>query len=197
MDRKPAPRAERRRLTHVDRSGRPRMVDVSDKPVTARRAVAEAAVAVSQETLSMVIDGGGPKGDVLGVAELAGVMAAKRTSELIPLCHPLPLTDLVVAITPDRAAGLLRVRAEAATTAQTGVEMEALTAASVAALTVYDMVKGVEKAVEIRSVRLVSKTGGKSGDWKRSSDDGPAQRPARRPGDRVAGRVSSKRKRPA
>jgi cyclic pyranopterin phosphate synthase len=200
MDRKPAPRAERRRLTHVDRSGRPRMVDVSDKPVTARRAVAEAAVAVSQETLSLVIDGGGPKGDVLGVAELAGVMAAKRTSELIPLCHPLPLTDLVVAITPDRAAGLLRVRAEAATTAQTGVEMEALTAASVAALTVYDMVKGVEKSVEIRSVRLVSKTGGKSGDWTRASEDGGhdgAKRPARRPGDRVAGRVGGKRKRPA
>jgi len=197
MDRKPAPRAERRRLTHVDRSGRPRMVDVSDKPVTARRAVAEAAVAVSQETLSLVIDGGGPKGDVLGVAELAGVMAAKRTSELIPLCHPLPLTDLVVAITPDRAAGLLRVRAEAATTAQTGVEMEALTAASVAALTVYDMVKGVEKGVEIRSVRLMSKTGGKSGDWTRASEDAAGKRPVRRPGDRVAGRVSSKRKRPA
>ena len=197
MDRKPAPRAERRRLTHVDRSGRPRMVDVSDKPVTARRAVAEAAVVVSQETLSLVIDGGGPKGDVLGVAELAGVMAAKRTSDLIPLCHPLPLTDLVVAITPDRAAGLLRVRAEAATTAQTGVEMEALTAASVAALTVYDMVKGVEKGVEIRSVRLVSKSGGTSGDWTRASDDGAARRPARRPGDRVAGRVGSKRKRPS
>jgi cyclic pyranopterin phosphate synthase len=197
MDRKPAPRAERRRLTHVDRSGRPRMVDVSDKPVSARRAVAEAAVAVSQETLSLVIDGGGPKGDVLGVAELAGVMAAKRTSDLIPLCHPLPLTDLVVAITPDRAAGLLRVRAEAATTAQTGVEMEALTAASIAALTVYDMVKGVEKGVEIRSVRLVSKTGGKSGDWTRAADDGAGKRPARRPGDRVAGRVVSKRKRPS
>jgi cyclic pyranopterin monophosphate synthase len=196
MDRKPAPRAERRRLTHVDRSGRPRMVDVSDKPVTARRAVAEAAVVVSQETLSLVIDGGGPKGDVLGVAELAGVMAAKRTSDLIPLCHPLPLTDLVVAITPDRAAGLLRVRAEAATTAQTGVEMEALTAASIAALTVYDMVKGVEKGVEIRSVRLISKTGGKSGDWTGASEDGATDRPSRRPGDRVAGRVGSKRKRP-
>ena len=191
MDRKPAPRAERRRLTHVDRSGRPRMVDVSAKPVTARRAVAEAAVAVSQETLSLVIDGGGPKGDVLGVAELAGVMAAKRTADLIPLCHPLPLTDLVVAVTPDRAAGLLRIRAEAATTGPTGVEMEALTAASVAALTVYDMVKGVEKGVEIRSVRLVSKTGGKSGDWTRPADDAAAsagraaataRRPRRRPG---------------
>jgi len=153
---------------------------------------------VSQETLSLVIDGGGPKGDVLGVAELAGVMAAKRTADLIPLCHPLPLTDLVVAVTPDRVAGLLRIRAEAATTGPTGVEMEALTAASVAALTVYDMVKGVEKGVEIRSVRLVSKTGGKSGDWTRPADDSSASAggPRRRPGDRVAGRVGSKRKRP-
>ena len=120
MDQRSQPRAERRRLSHVDRAGRPRMVDISDKPVTARRAVAEAAVAVSPETMSLVIDGGGAKGDVLGVAELAGVMGAKRTSELIPLCHPLALTDLVVAITPDRAAGVLRVRAEAATTGQTG-----------------------------------------------------------------------------
>ncbi len=198
MDRKPAPRSERRRLTHVDRSGRPRMVDVSQKPATARRAVAEASVALSQETLSLVIDGGGPKGDVLGVAELAGVMAAKRTSDLIPLCHPLPLTDLVVAITPDRAAGVLRIRAEAATTGPTGVEMEALTAASVAALTVYDMVKGVERGVEIRSVRLVSKTGGKTGEWTRPADDGDesGRGGPLRPGDRVAGRVGSKKRRP-
>ena len=198
MDRKPAPRSERRRLTHVDRSGRPRMVDVSGKPATARRAVAEASVALSHETMSLVIDGGGPKGDVLGVAELAGVMAAKRTSDLIPLCHPLPLTDLVVAITPDRAAGVLRIRAEAATTGPTGVEMEALTAASVAALTVYDMVKGVERGVEIRSVRLVSKSGGKTGEWTRPADGGSEpERAALRPGDRVAGRVGSKRKRGA
>src|SRR4026209_1549614 len=107
MAQKP-PRNERRRLTHVDRSGRPRMVDVSDKPVTARRATAEALVAVAPETRSLVRDGGGPKGDVLGVAEIAGVMAGKRTSELIPLCHPLPLTDLGVAVTPHRAAGLRR-----------------------------------------------------------------------------------------
>ena len=193
MDQKPAPRAERRRLSHVDRSGRPRMVDVSAKPITPRRAVAEATVAVSPETMSLVIDGGGSKGDVLGVAELAGVMGGKRTSELIPLCHTLPLTDLLVAITPDRAAGVLRIRAEAATTGQTGVEMEAMTAASVAALTVYDMVKGVERGVEIRSVRLISKTGGKSGTWVRSP--GPVDdRPTRRPGDRIAGRVGSKRK---
>ena len=180
----------------MDRAGRPRMVDVSDKPVTARRAVAEAAVAVSPETMSLVIDGGGTKGDVLGVAELAGVMGGKRTSELIPLCHPLPLTDLVVAITPDRAAGVLRIRAEAATTGQTGVEMEAMTAASVAALTIYDMVKGVERGVEIQAVRLVSKTGGKSGTWVRPTSPDPNQhRPKPPPGARVAGRVgSSKRK---
>src|SRR5881392_3186349 len=182
----PETRADRRRLTHLDRAGRPRMVDVSDKPVTARRAIAEAAVAVSPETMSLVIDGGGPKGDVLGVAELAGVMGGKRTSELIPLCHPLPLTDLVVAITPDRGAGVLRIRAEAATTGPTGVEMEALTAVSVAALTVYDMVKGVERDVEIRAIHLVSKSGGKSGDWRRppssadrDEDDAGARRGAR------------------
>ena len=137
MDRKPAPRAERRRLTHVDRSGRPRMVDVSGKPATARRAVAEAFVACSAETLSLVIDGVTPKGDVLSVAELAGVMAGKRTSDLIPLCHPIGLTDLLVQVVPDRVAGGLRIRAEAATVGSTGVEMEALTAASVAALTVW------------------------------------------------------------
>lgn len=169
------------------------MVDVSEKPATARRAVAEALVAVSPETMSLVIDGGGPKGDVLGVAEIAGVMAAKRTAELIPLCHPLPLTDLVVAVTPDRAAGVLRVKAEAATTGPTGVEMEALTAASVAALTIYDMVKGVEKGVEIRAVRLLSKTGGKSGEWVRPAEaEGPPDR--RRPGDRAAGRIAGGRR---
>jgi cyclic pyranopterin monophosphate synthase len=191
MDR--PPRAERRRLTHVDRSGRPRMVDVSEKPATARRAVADAFVAMSPETLSLVIDGSGPKGDVLGVAELAGVMGGKRTSDLIPLCHPLALTDLVVSVTPDRAGGGLRIRAEAATTGPTGVEMEALTAASVAALTAYDMVKGVERGVEIRSLRLVSKSGGKSGDWYRERDGGStASPPARRPGERVAGRIRRK-----
>ena len=167
MDRTPAPRAERRRLTHVDRTGRPRMVDVSDKPATARRAVAEALVTMSAETLSLVIDGRNVKGDVLGVAELAGVMGGKRTSDLIPLCHPLPLTDLVVSVTPDRTAGGLRIRAEAATTGPTGVEMEALTAVSVAALTVYDMVKGVERGVLIEKVELLEKSGGKSGAWRR------------------------------
>ena len=195
MDRGTAPRAERRRLTHVDRTGRPRMVDVSEKPSTLRRAVAEAFVTLSAETLSMVIDGGGPKGDVLGVAELAGVMGAKRTSDLIPLCHPLPLTDLVVSITPERAAGGLRIRAEAATVGPTGVEMEALTAASVAALTIYDMVKGVERGVEIQGIRLVSKTGGKSGEWRRDAEPMARQpEPPRpyRPGERAAGRIRKK-----
>jgi cyclic pyranopterin phosphate synthase len=197
MDRKTTPRAERRRLTHIDRSGRPRMVDVSDKPVTARRATAEAFVAIGAETLSLIIDGRGPKGDVLSVAELAGVMGGKRTSELIPLCHPLPLTDLVVTVTPDRAAGGLRIRTEAATTAQTGVEMEALTAASVAALTVYDMVKGVERGVEIRSIHLVSKSGGKSGDWQRPAEEGTRGRAsgARASGARSAGRIGGSHRR--
>ncbi len=197
MDRKPAPRSERRRLTHVDRTGRPRMVDVSAKPPTARRAVAEAFVACSPETLSLIIDGANPKGDVMSVAELAGVMGGKRTSELIPLCHPIALTDLLVQVVPDRAAGGLRIRTEAATVGATGVEMEALTAASVAALTVYDMVKGVERGVEIRSLRLVSKSGGKSGDWARPSDKpktASGTGPGVRPGDRSAGRIGGGRK---
>ncbi len=200
MDHGPETRADRRRLTHVDRTGRPRMVDVSAKPATARRAVAEAFVALSPETLSLVIDGRSAKGDVLAAAELAGVMGGKRTSDLIPLCHPLALTDLLVTVTPDRVAGGLRIRAEAATVGPTGVEMEALTAASVAALTAYDMVKGVERGVEIRSVHLVSKTGGKSGDWHRPTEPGqPGQQGQagnaprqRRPGERAAGRIRKK-----
>ena len=174
MPMEPATRKDRRRLTHVDRRGRPRMVDVSDKPPTARRAVAEAWVYVEQETLSLVIDGSGPKGDVLMVAELAGVMGAKKTAELIPLCHPIPLTDLGVEITPDRGGGRLRIKATAATTGPTGVEMEAMTAAMVAALTVYDMVKGVDRTAEIRDVRLLEKSGGKV---RRVA---PAHRPGRR-----------------
>ncbi len=163
----PASRKERRRLSHVDRVGRPRMVDVSDKPVSPRRAVAEATVKMDQDTLTLIIDGSGSKGDVLSVAELAGIMAAKRTAELIPLCHPLPLTDLSVEITPDRKAGTLTITTAAATTAQTGVEMEAMTAAAVAALTVYDMVKSADRFVTITAVRLLEKSGGESGHWKR------------------------------
>lgn len=185
-------RAGRRRLSHVDRAGRPRMVDVSDKPATARRAVAEAIVGLAPETLSLVVDGRGPKGDVLTVAELAGVLAAKRTAELIPLCHPVPLTDVVVEARPDRAGSLIRIRAEAATTAPTGVEMEALTAAAVAALTVYDMVKAVERGVEIRSLRLLEKEGGRSGHWTRAAGDAQG-RPAETPrAVRGAGRIRSR-----
>jgi cyclic pyranopterin phosphate synthase len=196
MDDRPQPRIERRRLSHVDRGGRPRMVDVSDKTPTARRAVAEALVVCSQETLTLVIDGGGAKGDVLTVAELAGVMAAKRTADLIPLCHPLPLTDVVVRITPDRVASAFRIHTEAATTGPTGVEMEALTAASIAALTLYDMVKGVEKGVEIRSIRLVAKSGGKSGEWHRPAEPSEpvTPRPARPRGVRGPARVGGIRR---
>jgi len=143
------------------------MVDVSEKPPSARRAVAEATVKMDQETLTLVIDGEGAKGDVLSVAELAGIMAAKRTAELIPLCHPLPLTGITVEIKPDRKVGSLVITASAATTAQTGVEMEAMTAASIAALTVYDMVKSADRFVTVTGVRLLEKSGGKSGTWKR------------------------------
>jgi cyclic pyranopterin monophosphate synthase len=174
----PQDRSERRRLTHVSRGGRPRMVDVSDKPMTARRAVAEAFVTLEQETLTAIIDGQTTKGDVLTVAEMAGVMGAKKTSELIPLCHPISLSDIVVEITPERAGSGVRIRATAATVGQTGVEMEALTAASVAALTVYDMVKGVDRSAAIRDVRLLEKSGGKSGEWRRAADgDRPTSHP--------------------
>jgi cyclic pyranopterin monophosphate synthase len=162
-------RREKRRLTHVDRGGRPRMVDISDKPPSARRAVAEALVSLEQQTLSAIIDGSNTKGDVLTVAEMAGVMGGKRTAELIPLCHPIPLTDLAVEIVPDRVAGGVRIRATAATVAATGVEMEAMTAVSVAALTVYDMVKGVDRSAAISGIRLLEKSGGRSGEWKRES----------------------------
>jgi cyclic pyranopterin phosphate synthase len=167
------PRATRRRLTHVDRAGRPRMVDISEKPPTARYAVAEAEIALAQETMSLVIDGGGAKGDVFTVAELAGVMGGKKTAELIPLCHPIALTDLMVEIAPDRPAGVLRIRARAATIGPTGVEMEALTAVSVAALTVYDMVKAVDRGAEIRHVHVVEKAGGRSGEWHRAPEPAP------------------------
>ena len=179
----PRTRADRRRLTHFDRGGRPRMVDVSAKPATERRAVAEALVVMDQETLSLVIDGTNPKGDVMTVAELAGVMGAKRTAELIPLCHPIPLTDLAVEIRPDRALSALHVRATAATYGPTGVEMEAMTAAAVAALTVYDMVKSVDRTAEVRSVRLLEKSGGRSGVWHRpaAADAAGVARPAPAP----------------
>lgn len=188
-------RGERRALSHVDRGGRPRMVDVGAKAATSRRAVAEAEVRVAQETLSLVIDGAIAKGDVLTVAEIAGVMAAKRTSELIPLCHPIPLSDVVVEVRPDRAAGAFRVRATVATVAPTGVEMEALVAAAIAGLTVYDMVKSVDRGAELAAVRLLEKSGGRSGEWRRPAETEPSRpRPAR--GARAAGRTTRAPRRP-
>jgi cyclic pyranopterin monophosphate synthase len=154
-------------LTHLDPSGRARMVDVGDKPATERRAVAQAVVRVSPETAQKVLAGDAPKGDVLGVARIAGIQAAKRTAELIPLCHPLALTFVGVEAEIDPDAGAITLTAEARTTGPTGVEMEAMTAASVAALTVYDMVKGIERGAEIAEVVLLEKSGGRSGRWTR------------------------------
>ncbi len=154
-------------LTHLDASGTARMVDVGAKEVTARRAVARAEVRMSPETAARVARGDAPKGDVLGVARIAGVQAAKRTGELIPLCHPVGLDHVDVEAEVDADAGVITLVATASVTARTGVEMEAMTAASVAALTVYDMVKGVERGVEIAAVHLVEKTGGRSGHWRR------------------------------
>jgi len=151
------------RLTHMDETGRARMVDVSDKAVTAREAVAEGFVRMSPQTLALAVSGEGRKGDVRAVAELAGIMAAKRTSDLIPLCHPLALSKVEVRIEP--ADDGLSVTAGVRTTGQTGVEMEALTAVSVACLTIYDMLKAAEKGMVIEAVRLRAKSGGASGDW--------------------------------
>ena len=149
-------------LTHFDASGQAHMVDVSGKQPTAREAVAEAAVVMSPETLALA-RGGAAKGDVLGVARLAGIMGAKRASDLIPLCHPLPLDKVSVDLVADPALPGIRITATARTTGRTGVEMEALTAASVAALTVYDMLKAAQKDMRIEGIRLLKKTGGKSG----------------------------------
>lgn len=153
-------------LTHLDSAGNARMVDVGDKPATERRAIARAVVRVSPDTAALVVAGDAPKGDVLGVARIAGIQAAKRTSELIPLCHPLALTFVGVEGSIDAVSGEIELIAEARTTGPTGVEMEAMCAASVAALTVYDMVKGVQRGAEIASVALLRKSGGRSGDWR-------------------------------
>jgi cyclic pyranopterin monophosphate synthase len=161
-------------LTHLDEHGRARMVDVAGKQVTDREAVARAHVQMSPATAAAVLAGDTPKGDVLGTARLAGIQAAKRTAELIPLCHPLPLTFVGVDAEADPDAGLLTLTARTRATARTGVEMEALTAVTVAALTVYDMVKGLERGVTIQHVELLSKSGGRSGDWRAGSEDGPA-----------------------
>ncbi|WP_226553273.1 cyclic pyranopterin monophosphate synthase MoaC [Celeribacter naphthalenivorans] len=154
-------------LTHFDGDGNAHMVDVSGKAVTDRLATAESAVKMTPETLALVTEGTAKKGDVLGVARLAGIMGAKRTSDLIPLCHPLPITKVTLDLEPDATLPGIRIRATVKTSGQTGVEMEALTAASVAALTVYDMLKAAEKGMEIVHTRLLRKEGGKSGIYER------------------------------
>jgi cyclic pyranopterin phosphate synthase len=150
-------------LTHFDKDGQAHMVDVSDKPVTARIAVAEGAVVMAPGTLEMITQGTAKKGDVLGVARLAGIMGAKKTADLIPLCHPLPITKVALDLIPDEDLPGIRITATVKTGGQTGVEMEALTAVSTAALTVYDMVKAVDKRMEITGIRVTLKDGGKSG----------------------------------
>ena len=165
--------AGRRGLTHLSPRGDARMVDVSAKPETAREAVASAVLRMSPKTLAIVRAGNAPKGDVLGVARTAGILAAKRTHELIPLCHPLRLTGIDVTFIDDGRRGLLTIETRVRTVDKTGVEMEALTAASVAALAVYDMVKAVEKGVTIERIALLEKSGGKSGHWKRTQPPAP------------------------
>ena len=152
-------------LTHLDPQGQAQMVDVSAKPPTVRQAIAAGQVRMSPETLAAIAAGDTPKGDVLGTARLAGIMAAKQTANLIPLCHPLPLQKIEVQITPDLALPGYQIQARVKTKAETGVEMEALTAVSITALTLYDMAKALEKSMQIENIRLVSKRGGKSGDY--------------------------------
>lgn len=153
-------------LSHLDSQGQARMVDVSEKDTTTREATARGRVFLAAETLALIVEGRAPKGDVLATARVAGIMAAKRTHELIPLCHPLPISAVRVTLEPDHAARTIEVEATVRVTGQTGVEMEALTAVSVAALTVYDMVKAVQRDVRIGDIRLVAKSGGRSGDYR-------------------------------
>jgi cyclic pyranopterin phosphate synthase len=154
------------KLSHLDAKGAAHMVDVSEKAVTAREATAEATVTLSSEAFAAVMEGTAPKGDVLAAARIAGIMAAKKVPELIPLCHPLAIAKAAVAFEPDATRNAIRIVATVATSGQTGVEMEALTAASIAALTLYDMIKAVDKGATIENVRLLAKSGGKSGDYK-------------------------------
>ena len=160
------------KLSHVDEAGRARMVSVAEKPITLRTAVAEGAIRMSADAFRQVAEGAVAKGDVLTVSQVAGTLAAKRTAELIPLCHPLNLDHVAVEATPDAALPGVRVRAVAKAQGRTGVEMEALAAVSVALLTVYDMVKAVDRGMEIEQVRLLEKTGGTHGDWRREAADG-------------------------
>jgi cyclic pyranopterin phosphate synthase len=159
------PSSSKAELTHIDAKGEARMVDVSEKPATERLAVAEGRVVMSQATLELIESGNAKKGDVLGTARIAGIMAAKRTSELIPLCHPLALSKVTLDIELDRKLPGCIVRATVKVTGPTGVEMEALTAVSVACLTIYDMIKAAERGVRIEGIHLVEKHGGKSGDY--------------------------------
>lgn len=157
-------------LTHLDDQGKAQMVDVTDKAPTVREAVAVGEVLMRPETLSLIQSGGLPKGDVLAVARVAGIMAAKRTPDLIPLCHPLPITQVTVDFSFDEPRGAVLIQARAKCTGVTGVEMEALTAVSIAALTIYDMCKAVDRGMEIQSVCLLRKTGGKSGEFERLNE---------------------------
>lgn len=152
-------------LTHLDETGRARMVDVGDKAATERVAVARGRVTMRSETVRLIVEGNMKKGDVLAVAQLAGIMAAKRTSELIPLCHPLLLNHITVTCTPDTEANCVDIEATVRVSGKTGVEMEALTAVSVAGLTIYDMAKAVDRDMRLTDVRLIRKSGGRSGDW--------------------------------
>ena len=153
------------KLTHLDDKGEARMVDVTDKAVTEREARAEATIRMQPETLRMIVDGEHPKGDVLATARIAGIMAAKRTHDLIPLCHALNLTSVKVELTPGEDGASVHILTRCKLSGQTGVEMEALTAASIAALTLYDMCKAVDKGMEVDNVRLLEKKGGRSGHW--------------------------------
>jgi cyclic pyranopterin phosphate synthase len=158
------------KLTHIDARGEARMVDVSDKPATERTAVAEGTIVMQAATLALIVQGNAKKGDVLGTARIAGIMAAKKTADLIPLCHPLALSKVTVDIAPDHALPGCRVTATVKTTGPTGVEMEALTAVSVACLTIYDMVKAADRACRIGGIRLLKKSGGKSGHYRADGD---------------------------
>jgi cyclic pyranopterin phosphate synthase len=158
-------------LSHLDEAGRARMVDVSEKPVTRRACVARGQVRMAPETLARISAGSLPKGDVLATARLAAIQAAKRTDEWIPLCHSLPLDSIEVDLTPDPAGSCVRIEARTSVHARTGVEMEALVAVAAAGLTIYDMCKAVDRGITLEGVRLVRKSGGKSGDWTRSDED--------------------------
>ncbi len=156
------------KLTHLNESGEAHMVDVGGKPASAREAVAEGTIRMQPSTLKLIVEGGHKKGDVLAVARVAGIMAAKKTAELIPLCHPIALTRVEVELTPDEKQSAVHCRAVAATVGPTGVEMEALTAVQIALLTIYDMCKAVDRGMQLTDIGLVAKSGGKSGDWRRA-----------------------------